>query len=111
MTRKLALLLLLHHIEGVCKPWSAATLAARELLLGFVQQVKARDVGAAVLRAQKSQAAAVERARQSVRRQVEARRPARGLGRAATHHPAAIEAVPVVAEVVDRVRQYQERGR
>lgn len=87
MTRRLVVLLLLHHIEGVCKPWSAATLAARRILAGFVEHVAGRDQEAAIKRAQERQAAAVERAhgrRELQRRDREAghrERPRRALGR------------------------------
>ena len=88
MTRLLVLGLLLHHIEGVCKPWTAAGLAARAAVarLGhaysavemFVarlgQAIRGRDHLAAVQRAQDVQDA---RTRRALDRQ--AQRPSSGL--------------------------------
>jgi hypothetical protein len=61
--RLLVVALLLHHIEGVCKPWSAAALAARRVLAGFVEHVAGRDRAEATRRASDAQTVAVERAR------------------------------------------------
>lgn len=70
--RLLVLLYLFHHIEGVCKPWSAATQAARAALAKLAASIIGRDDAAAVARAE-----AVAEARQ-----------ARALSRAIPQRPA-----------------------
>lgn len=65
MTRLLVALMFAHHIEGQCKPWSAATLAARELAAGFVRSVLGRDRAADVARATERRSEAIERARRA----------------------------------------------
>lgn len=74
MTRLLLLGLLLHHIEGVCKPWTAAGLAARAAVARLGQAIRGRDHQAAVQRAQDVQDA---RTRRALDRQ--AQRPSSGL--------------------------------
>ena len=74
MTRLLVLGLLLHHIEGVCKPWTAAGLAARAAVARLGQAIRGRDHLAAVQRAQDVQDA---RTRRALDRQ--AQRPSSGL--------------------------------
>lgn len=74
MTRFLVLGLLLHHIEGVCKPWTAAGLAARAAVARLGQAIRGRDHQAAVQRAQDVQDA---RTRRALDRQ--AQRPSSGL--------------------------------
>lgn len=63
MNRVLVAVLLLHHIEGVCKPWSAATLAAREVLDSVRRHIRDRDTQAAVLRAQEAAQRRLDRVR------------------------------------------------
>lgn len=79
MIRLFVGLALLHHIEGVCKPWSAAGDAMRRVLAGFVDAALRRDTVPAALRAAARQAEAVARAagRQEQRRQAIERRPGR----------------------------------
>lgn len=113
MTRRLLVaVLLLHHVEGVCKPFSAAGDAARRLIAGFVDQALKRDHTAAVERARGRQAAAVERARAlaAVPRQApRVRRPAVLPRRRATR---AIEPTPAVVDgLVYRITDAVERER
>ena len=56
-----------HHIEGVCKPWSAATLAARRIAETFADAIANRDREDIIRRAQSR--------RDSVLRRALARRP------------------------------------
>lgn len=95
--RLLVLALLLHHIEGVCKPFSAATLAARRIIAGFVERAVSRDRTAATDRARLRQISAIERARAG--RRQPAALPVRG------RTPEAIEAAKPVPSWTDRVRQ------
>lgn len=65
MTRLLVAALLLHHIEGVCRPWSGVKEAAQRILAGLVEHSVTRDREAAARRSYEAQAAAVERARRA----------------------------------------------
>lgn len=99
MTRLLLLGLLLHHIEGVCKPWTAAGLAARAAVARLGQAIRGRDHQAAVQRAQDVQDA---RTRRALDRQ--AQRPSSGLyGRVHDSTTPGIVDGQVVADVTGNV--------
>lgn len=120
MSRWLLMLLLLHHIEGVCKPFSALS----RLVMGFVDQALGRDRQAATERVQGrqapepqadaaqrvsgEQAAAIERARQTgrqrqdrpaVQRRQQPPRPVRG----------AVEPPRPAPDWAEQVRQYEQQ--
>jgi hypothetical protein len=64
VVRALVAVLLMHHIEGVCKPWSAVT----RIIAGFVASRASRGLDerqAAIERAEAGRTAAIERARQA----------------------------------------------
>ena len=105
--RLLVAVLLLHHIEGVCKPYTAAGLAAKRIIAGFVDHALKRDHTAAVERARGRQAAAIERARTAQpRRSSLPRLPSRRRTRPA------IEPTPAVVEgFVYRITDAVERER
>lgn len=97
--RLLMLCLLLHHIEGVCKPFSDAG----RIVAGLVDQLLRRDRGAAIERAHVRKASAVERA--------QAGRPRRGL-MARRQTRAAIEpARPVLDDWAGQVQRHHEQER
>lgn len=101
MPRLLVAVLLLHHIEGVCKPFSAATAAIKAIIDGFVQRSVTRHPAAAVERARQSQAAAIERARLS-----------RGAAATVSRRSLpAIEAVPLVMPWMEPAQTPEEHCR
>lgn len=101
--RLVVAVLLLHHIEGVCKPFTAVSEAARVIISGFVARAVSCDRTAAVERAVDRQVAAVERARVGRQRPVPVS-PRRRVSEA-------IEPAKPVASWAQRIQQRQERSR
>ena len=99
--RWLVSLYLFHHIEGVCKPWSAATEAARVVLAKLAASIVGRDDAAAVARAE---AAGQARQARAVSRTIPQRPAAPGLAEARVQR--ALGQKPVAVDPLQQAREH-----